>query len=91
VEILINKIIGILLIGLSLLTSAIVISLGQVSRAIKQAATKNFGISDAFGEIPGIVYIIIIIAVCFGFYLLNNNRDFGYFIIKYIVIKMKDT
>jgi len=70
-----NKTIGILLIGLSLLTSAIVISLGQVSTAIKQAASNSFGYSDAYGEIPVFVYIIIIIAVCLGIYLLRNNKS----------------
>jgi len=70
-----NKTIGILLIGLSLLTSAIVISLGQVSTAIKQAASGSFGYSGAYGEIPAFVYIIIIIVVCLGINLLRNKNN----------------
>ena len=69
-----NKIVGILLVGLSLLTSAIVISLGGISKAIKEAASGNFGISSsALGEVYGIVYIIIIITVCLGIYSFTNK------------------
>lgn len=72
-----NKFVGILLVGLSLLTSAIVISLGEISKAIKEAASGNFGISSsALGEVPEIVYIIIIITVCLGIYsFTNKSRD----------------
>lgn len=70
-----NKIIGLLLVGLSLLTSAIVISLGQISKAIKQAKAGNFGIDSALLEIPVYVYLIIVIAVCLGIYLINSRND----------------
>ena len=52
-----KKLNGVLLVGLSLLTSAIVISLGGVSRAIKEAASGNFGFGSSVNEVPGIVYI----------------------------------
>lgn len=71
-----NKFIGILLVGLSLLTSAIVISLGGVSKAIKEAVSGNFSISSPLGEVPEIVYIIIIITICLGVYsFTNKSRD----------------
>jgi len=68
-----NKIIGLLLVSLSLLTSALVISLGQVSKAIKESQMANFSASTASGEIPMHVYLIIIIVVCLGIYLMNSK------------------
>lgn len=70
-----NKTVGLLLVGLSLLTSAIVISLGQVSNAIKAAASGSFGFSSAPGEIPVFVYLLIGLAICLGIYLFNSKNN----------------
>lgn len=70
-----NKTIGIFLVGLSLLTSAIVISLGQISDTIKEVKIGNFGASSASGEIPIYVFIIIFIAICLGVYLIRSKND----------------
>lgn len=70
-----NKIIGLLLVGLSLLTSAIVISLGQVSKAIKEAASGSFGITSASDEIPVYVFLLIILVVGLRISLIISRND----------------
>ncbi len=67
-----KKIIGIFIIALCLLTSAITVLLGQISMYLDQI-DKTFieGI-----HIPWIVYLLIIISLCIGIYLLFTKRDF---------------
>lgn len=56
-----NQSIGFLILALSFLTLAIVTSLNEIERSIKEAASSSFTISG----IPGSVYVFIGIAIFF--------------------------
>jgi hypothetical protein len=61
-----NTSIGLLLVGLSLLTYAIVVSMGQVLKAIKSELSGDSGKSSVINEIPAYVYLVIMIAGFIG-------------------------
>lgn len=70
-----NKIIGVLLIGLSLLTSVLVLAMTQISISIKEAASGNYSVDhSALAELPGYIYIVIVFVIILGVYLLFANK-----------------
>lgn len=70
-----NKNIGLLLIGLSLLTSAIVVSLAHIAQTVA-AASKGFAsIRPLTSEIPGYAYLAVTAALFIGFYLFRKERQ----------------
>ena len=53
-----KKVIGCLLIGLSFLTAAIIIAIGEISVTLKEVASGNYSWSNSFNE--SILYCLIL-------------------------------
>ena len=70
-----KKYIGLLLLGLSLLTTAIIISLGQISLAIKEVATGKYSFTSASGEISIISYLLVFVAILISILLIKNSKN----------------
>lgn len=70
-----KKIIGCLLIGLSFLTTAIIIALGEISITLKEVASGNYGFANSYDEISILAYIAIIITVIIGIFLIKDNKN----------------
>lgn len=70
-----KKVMGCLLIGLSLLTFAIIIAIGEISVTIKEVASGNYSWSSSFNEISMLSYIGIAITVIIGIYLIKDNNS----------------
>lgn len=70
-----KKIIGCLLVGLSFLTTAIIIALGQISITLKEVATGNYSFANSYDEISTLAYIAIIITVIIGIFLIKDNKN----------------
>jgi hypothetical protein len=61
-----NTSIGLLLVGLSLLTYAVVVSIGQVLKVIILELPEGSGKSSVLNEIPAYVYLVIMIVGFIG-------------------------
>jgi len=70
-----KKVIGCLLVGLSFLTTAIIIALGKISVTLKEVATGNYSWSTSNTEISILAYIAIVIAVIIGIFLIKDNKN----------------
>lgn len=65
-----NRITGLLMIGFSFLTTAIILMLAQISSNVDEI-DGNFG--SWFGQIPPVIFIFLIIPLLIGFALLNTK------------------
>ncbi|MBC5628858.1 hypothetical protein H8S20_08140 [Clostridium sp. NSJ-6] len=70
-----KKVIGCLLIGLSFLTTAIIIAIGEISVTLKEVASGNYSWSNSFNEVSILSYIAIVLTVIIGIYLIKDNNS----------------
>lgn len=70
-----KKYIGWLLVGLSFLSFAIIIALGNISVTLKEVASGNFGVGSVYNEISVLSYISIFIAITIGIVLLVYQKN----------------
>lgn len=71
----VKKVIGCLLIGLSLLTTAIIIAIGKISVTLKEVANGSYSWSNSFNEVSILSYIAIVLTVIIGIYLIKDNNS----------------
>lgn len=66
---------SLLSISLLALISAIIIMLAKIIITIKHVKTGNFAISSLYGEIPIIVYLLVIVSFGIDLYLFSKFKD----------------
>ncbi|NEW07870.1 hypothetical protein GK047_17865 [Paenibacillus sp. SYP-B3998] len=65
--------VGFLIIAFSLLTSSLVLVLGQISKSIKMAGTGVVSYGSFFAEIPIVSYFLIIATFLLGVLLISKK------------------